>query len=89
MMPIQDLLNRIHWDEQFAQGKEFVVGYYDRVSNRVVKVPFDRLHFEKGEHFGFDALEADGSVHSIPFHRVRDVWRDGELIWHRNYATGS
>lgn len=83
MMPIQDLLNRIRWDEQFGRAK-FVIGYYDRVADGIVRVPFERIHFEKGEHFGFDALEADGSVHSIPFHRVREVWRNGKLIWQRD-----
>ena len=28
-------------------------------------------------------LEAHGSVHSVPYHRVREVYRDGELIWQR------
>jgi uncharacterized protein (UPF0248 family) len=31
----------------------------------------------------FKALEDDGSRHSVPYHRVREVWRDGELIWAR------
>ena len=87
MMPIQDLLNRIRWDEEFGRG-EFLIGYYDRVADQIVKVPFERIHLEKGEHFGFDAIEADGSVHNVPFHRVRDVWRDGELIWHRDIPPG-
>jgi uncharacterized protein (UPF0248 family) len=33
--------------------------------------------------FGFEAVEVGGSVHSVPYHRVRQVWRDGELIWRR------
>lgn len=82
MTPIQDLLNRIRFDADFAQA-DFIIGYYDRVAGRIVKLPFERIHFPPGEHFGFEALESDGSVHSIPFHRVREVWRDGELIWHR------
>ena len=38
---------------------------------------------------GFEAIEEDGSVHSVPYHRVRAVWRDGELIWSRNASRGS
>ncbi len=82
MIPIQDLLHRIQWDSEFAKG-EFVLGYYDRVGDRIVRVPFQRVHFEKGEHFMFEAVENDGGVHSVPLHRVREVWRNGELIWNR------
>lgn len=86
MIPIQDLLHRIHWDEEYAKA-EFEVGYYDRVDDRIVRVPFRRVHFEKGEHFSFEAVEDDGAVHSVPLHRVREVWRNGELIWHRAGAA--
>ncbi len=82
MVPIQDLLHRMQWDADFAKA-DFQVGYYDRVDKRIVRVPFRRLRFEKGEHFSFEALQDDGSVHSVPLHRVREVWRNGELIWVR------
>jgi uncharacterized protein (UPF0248 family) len=82
MIPIQDLFHRIQWDAQYAKA-EFEVGYYDRVDERIVRVPFRRLRFEKGEHYWFEALENDGAVHRVPLHRVREVWRNGELIWHR------
>jgi len=82
MIPIQDLLSRIRWDPGFAKG-DFAVGYYDRIENRIVKLPFRRLHFSAAEHFFFDAVEDDGTVHTVPLHRVRDVWRNGRRIWHR------
>jgi len=47
------------------------------------------LAFPRDEHFAFEAVEDDGSTHSIPYHRVRAVWRDGELIWSRPGAGGS
>ncbi len=82
MMPIQDLLHRIRWDPEFGKG-EFEIGYEDRVAGRNVRVPFRRLNLEPGEHFAFDAVEDDGSTHMVPFHRIREVWRDGKLIWQR------
>ncbi len=82
MIPIRDLLNRIRWDPEFAKS-EFAIGYYDRVGKSIVKLPLRRIHFPPGEHFSFDAVEDDGSVHTVPLHRVREVWRDSELIWHR------
>jgi uncharacterized protein (UPF0248 family) len=82
MIPIQDILHRIQWDPMFKG--DFVIGYHDRVAHCIVRVPFQRLHIEKGQHFSFEAVEDNGTVHTVPFHRVREVWRDGELIWRRD-----
>jgi uncharacterized protein (UPF0248 family) len=72
MIPIRDLLERILWDPRFSKS-EFAIGYYDRIANKIVKLPFRRVHFTPGEHFSFDAVEDDGSVHTVPLHRVREV----------------
>jgi uncharacterized protein (UPF0248 family) len=82
MTPIQDLLHRIQWDPQFGQGR-FVVGYYDRVRGGIVRVPFQRLSFHSGDRFSFDLVAEDGSARMVPLHRVREVWRNGQLIWQR------
>jgi uncharacterized protein (UPF0248 family) len=82
MIPIEDLLHRVQWDPGFA-GAEVLVGYLDRVGHRIVRVRFDRIHLTRGDHFSFDAVEDDGSVHEVPLHRVREVWRDSVLIWQR------
>lgn len=87
MIPIQELLSRIRWDPEFGRA-EFVIGYYDRVRRCVVQVPFGRMHFEPGDHFSFTAVEADGSVHDVPLHRIREIYRDGELIWQRPAKDG-
>lgn len=82
MIPIQDLLHRMQWDPEFGKA-DFEIGYFDRVTGKIVRVPFRHVRFEKGEHFAFEAVEADGSVHTVPLHRVREVWRNGGLIWQR------
>ncbi len=82
MIPIQDLLHRIQWDPEFGKA-EFLVGYLDRVTGTLVRLPFRRIRFPTGEHFAFKVAEDDGAVHDVPLHRVREVWRDGVLIWHR------
>jgi uncharacterized protein (UPF0248 family) len=84
MIPIHELLNRIRWDTAFAQGR-FVLGYYDRVDDKVIRVPFDRVQLTPGDHFAFQVTDADGYAHEVPFHRVKDVYKDGELIWHRQH----
>ena len=84
MIPIQQLLSRIRWDEGFAQAG-FVIGYYDRVEERIIKVSFKELIFPAEDHFGFELVDQDGSLHSIPYHRVKELYRDGKLIWHREH----
>ncbi len=82
MIPIQELLNRIRWDGAFAEG-DFVIGYYDRVAEMVIQVPLSQIHFTQGDHFFFQITDPDGCTHEIPFHRVREVYKNKELIWHR------
>lgn len=82
MKPIQDLLHRIQWDQDFADA-DFKIGYYDRVEDRIVLVPFSLLHFPKENHFIFELYDLDGNLHQVPFHRVREIYRDGECIWKR------
>ena len=85
MIPIQELLNRIRWDPGFGVGR-ITIGYYDRMKHRVIRVPLENIDIEPGNHFFFIATEADGTVHEVPFHRVREVRRNGERIWHRDLA---
>jgi len=54
-----------------------------------VNVPFARIHLAPGNHFSFTAIAADGAAHEVPFHRVREVHRDGELIWQRPAQRGA
>ncbi len=82
MTPIQDLLNRIRWDQAFADA-DFSIGYYDRPSGRIIMVPFRSLYFPEESHAAFELVDEEGRVHSIPFHRVRRVLRNGVLIWER------
>ena len=83
MTPIHALLARIHWDADFGAA-QFVIGYHDRVTRAQVTVPLERIRFEPGQHFAFQVTADDGSSHTVPCHRVRNVWRNGELIWHRD-----
>ena len=82
MKPVQDVLNRIRWDPQFGANR-FAIGYYDRVAERVIVVPFGELIFPPEEHHTFMIIDDAGEAHTIPYHRVRDIYRDGTLIWHR------
>lgn len=83
MIPIHELLNRIRWDRDFGKA-EFVISYYDRQTGENLRVSFTELSFSEEDHFGFSLVDREGVVHHIPYHRVREVFRDGERIWHRN-----
>jgi uncharacterized protein (UPF0248 family) len=82
MISIEALLNRIRWDPQFGRGR-FAIGYYDRLQRRIVTVPLEQIGLRPGNHFSFTAVAPDGTVHDVPFHRVREVHRDGACIWRR------
>jgi len=84
MIPIHELLSRIRWDKDYAKG-EFEIGYYDRVEDRVVRVPLSAADFEADDHYSFRLMDAEGEVHLIPLHRVKAVYKDGELIWERHH----
>ena len=85
MIPIHELLNRIRWDRDYGRG-DFTLGYYDRVEDRIILVPFAALQFDPAEHFSFQLTAASGELLTIPLHRVCDVYRNGELIWHREHC---
>ena len=87
MMPIHELLSRIRWDKQFGEGY-FIIGYYDRVEDCVIRIPLRELFFQPDNHFAFDLIDHDGALHTIPLHRIREVYKDGKLIWHRVHASG-
>jgi uncharacterized protein (UPF0248 family) len=84
MTPIQELLNRIRWDEEYGKA-DFSVGYYDRVEEKLIKVSFRELYFEKEDHFAFQIIDEEGETHNIPLHRVKELYRNGKCIWHRDY----
>ena len=84
MIPIHELLSRIRWDRQFGEG-DFVIGYYDRVEDAVIRVPMRELFFQPDNHFAFDLIDQDGALHSVPLPRIREVYKNGKLIWHRTH----
>ena len=85
MQPIRQLLSRIRWDEEFGKGK-FEIAYLERGQEDLERLSLENIEFEKGNAFSFSALCEDKLYHDIPFHRIREVYKDGELIWKRPNA---
>lgn len=82
MIPIHELLSRIRWDADYGSA-DFRIGYYDRVEERTITVSLKELYFDSEDHFDFQLLDEEGINHSIPLHRIRKVYRNGELVWER------
>ena len=82
MQPIDKLLARIKWDKGFGDAA-FEIGYYDRVAARSVRRPLADLLFEPGNKESFLLMDEEGVYQRIPLHRVREVFRNGALIWQR------
>ena len=83
MQPIHELLNRIHWDPEFGRGY-FEIGYFDRLEREIIRVPFREVTQMSGNKFSFHVFDEDGIAHCVPMHRVREVYKDGQLIWKRD-----
>ena len=84
MTPIRQLLNRIHWDRTFGQA-DFLIGYLDRIENRIILAGVREIRFPEDTPDSFEVLDAEGERHGVPFHRVKEVYRNGERIWQRTH----
>jgi uncharacterized protein (UPF0248 family) len=82
MIPMRELLSRIRRDKDFGQG-EFIIGYYDKVEDAIIRLPLREILVRPDDHFAFDIIDQEGVLQSIPVHWIREVNKDGELIWHR------
>lgn len=82
MQPIHELLDRIKWDADFGAAA-FELGYYDRVEDEIIRIGLNLEETEPGEGGSFRIFDDEGVERSVPFHRIRRVWRDGDLIWSR------
>jgi uncharacterized protein (UPF0248 family) len=82
MQPIDKLLSRIKWDKEFGDAV-FEIGYHDRVAAIIVRRPLGDLLFEPGNKESFLLMDDEGVYQRIPLHRVREVYRNGALIWQR------
>lgn len=80
MVLIHELLNRIRWDQGFGRG-DFVIGYYGRLEDRIIRAPLHRVLPDPADHFACQVIDAECKSHMVPFHRIREVCKDGNLIW--------
>jgi uncharacterized protein (UPF0248 family) len=82
MIPIHQLLSRIRWDKEFGRG-QFVIGYLDNVTGKIQYVAFQDAQPDPVNHALLDIFDDEGVKISLPLHRIRQVLRNGEVIWQR------
>lgn len=61
----------------------FEIGYLDHVGQRIIRVSMRNITFERGDSFSFRLEDETGEVVTIPYHRIRQVYRNGTIIWER------
>ena len=81
MQPIHELLNQIRWDPNF-RGGDFEIAFVDHAQPALRRISLRQMHFTESR-FAFEFVTEDDTVVSIPLHRIREVYRDGKLIWNR------
>ena len=86
MIPIHSFLARIRWDPHFGRGR-WEIAYHDRVLGTLIRVPLEEIRTQPHIGFVFEVVDEEGVSHAIPYHRVRQVWRDGKLAWSRPVRT--
>lgn len=84
MQTIKELLDRIHWDPEFGRG-EFEIVFLNRVADELARLPLREVVFVPGEHFFFYYMDDENVEHSVPFHRIKAVYKNGECIWQREH----
>jgi len=84
MIPIHKLLSRIQWDKEFGQGF-FEIGYYDRAMDEIIRIPYSAIIIVRDNRYSIRIMDDEGIIHSVPMHRIKEVYKDRELIWHREH----
>jgi hypothetical protein len=49
----------------------------------MIMVPFRDVTFPADGAESFQIIGSEGQAHRVPFHRVREVYKDSQRIWHR------
>jgi len=89
VQPIQEVLNRIRWDPSYEGGRRFALTYVDHAKAIPVLVPFSSVTFDAGSSRMIGIEDGEGEVRKIPLHRIRQVFRDGVVIWARPSRAAS
>ena len=78
MQPIHELLSKIKWDKR-ENPEEYSVFYFDRVLDKLIKIPYSKIKKIEGSFMVLDNEEES----SIPMHRIKRVEKSNAVVWER------
>ena len=81
MQPIRELLSQIRWDPNLRG--EFEIAFVDHTKAELERVSVRDVRFDPDDKSSFELFDQEGQPISIPLHRIRRVYKDGELVWSR------
>ena len=79
MIPIHELISKIKWDQN-ENPEAYSLFYYDRIKKSLIEFKFTEI--ERIED-SFIKIFRDLELISIPFHRIKQVKKEGKIIWER------
>ena len=78
MQPIHELLNKIKWDKR-ENPNEYSIFYYDRILNKLIKIPYNKIKRIEGSFMVLDNEEES----NVPLHRIKKVAKNDVVVWER------
>lgn len=79
MQYILDLLNKIKWDKR-ENPADYTIGYEDKILKKIIEIPYTAIKRIEGTFF---IIDRDEEEVNIPMHRIREVKKQGKVIWER------
>ena len=79
MMLLKELLDKIKWDKS-EDPEQYSVFYLDRIAKKLVELKYKEI---KRIEDSFMVIVRDNEETFIPLHRVKEVRRQGKLVWRR------
>lgn len=81
---IDELLNKIRWNEEYLNYR-FEIGYIPEGVSKIVLVDFSEMEFGEKDTEAFQLKSNSGrNGEWIPFDSVVDVYKNGLLLWHKD-----
>lgn len=79
MQTLKELISKIKFDKR-ENPADYDFFYLDRINHKKVKINFKDILRVEGEMF---VIEKNNFETEIPLHRIRQVTKNGEIIWQR------
>ncbi len=83
MMHVREVLNKIKCDKK-ENPELYKIYYYDRVLDKLIEIDYKDI---KDIDKNFITIMKNNKETEIPMHRIKEVRKQGKLIWSRTTAS--